>query len=62
MGTQWHFIHHKDLLEAIIVAWQKRYYYVCKKNDKVYLIRNSMEFYPSQKPNNRSTTTWQNPY
>jgi len=33
-----------------------------KKGHRAYIIRNSMEFYPSQKTNNRSITTWQNPY
>jgi hypothetical protein len=33
-----------------------------KKGHKTYIIRNSMEFYPSQKPNIKSTIAWQNPY
>jgi hypothetical protein len=47
MGTQWHFIHHKDLLEARTIAWQKNNIMFTKKGHRVYIIKNSVEFYPS---------------
>jgi hypothetical protein len=61
MGTQWHLIHHKNLLK--VVTWQKCYKCVCKtKRQRTYTIRNSMDFYPPRRLSTRSIVAWQNPY
>jgi hypothetical protein len=33
-----------------------------KEGHRAYITRNSMEFYPSQRPNTISTTAWKNLY